>query len=323
MTRYASGKKLQRTRQLLACGILCLSLVVTSPTSVQAEDASPKKAAASSSQLADAQFKKLIELAPNYDLRVPRSSDAFKLVEEPLLRWTNPIRAARDGGVFIWTHQGRPAAVMCAYWREGFKYDHEFQSLHELPFEARLNGETRWTPDDAGVTYRPIPDNPRVAGSRAARLAQMRSLAAKFDGSTGHVNKPKRPLRLLRQPLYRYPKDLEATNVVDGAVFALVQSTDPEIFIILEAREGNASTSIATPSSPVSTTPVNVRPNSPAGQKRWYVAFARMSVVAQFVKYNDRVFWKCNWGQPKRESSTYYTWHHDEPEGLVKKRGQP
>ncbi len=44
-------------------------------------------------------------------------------------------------------------------------------------------------------------------------------------------------LRLLPTPLYRYPA--AKTGVVDGALFALISNagTDPEVLLILEARE--------------------------------------------------------------------------------------
>jgi hypothetical protein len=42
-----------------------------------------------------------------------------------------------------------------------------------------------------------------------------------------------RELRLLNQPVYRYAS--EAGGVIDGGLFALVESTDPEAWLMLEA----------------------------------------------------------------------------------------
>ncbi|MAG94065.1 MAG: hypothetical protein CMJ48_09980 [Planctomycetaceae bacterium] len=47
-----------------------------------------------------------------------------------------------------------------------------------------------------------------------------------------------RQLRRLSQPIYRYESD--NANLLDGAMFAFVQGTDPEVFLLLEARsKGN------------------------------------------------------------------------------------
>ena len=41
----------------------------------------------------------------------------------------------------------------------------------------------------------------------------------------------------MTQPLYRFPKKMSAGPVPDGAVFAFVQTTDPEILLLFEAPE--------------------------------------------------------------------------------------
>jgi hypothetical protein len=46
-------------------------------------------------------------------------------------------------------------------------------------------------------------------------------------------------LRLLPQPLYRYPD--QTRGVIDGAVFAFVMATDPELFIVIEQRRDETS----------------------------------------------------------------------------------
>ncbi|HEV3005878.1 MAG TPA: hypothetical protein VGX78_15535, partial [Pirellulales bacterium] len=40
-------------------------------------------------------------------------------------------------------------------------------------------------------------------------------------------------LRLLPRPLYRY--QTQRTDLIDGALFAFVQGTDPEVVLVLEA----------------------------------------------------------------------------------------
>ena len=246
---------------------------------------------------ADAQFALLASHAPEYVIQREGAEDKFAFHAKPILRWSNPLRKARDGGVFLWTSEDRPAIVMCAYWREGFKFDHEFQSLHEEPVTVWLGNDAGWTPDEAGIRFQPAPDAPPVSPLRVARLAQMRKMVRRFDGTTGFVSKPLRPLRPLTQPLYRYPEDMKSEDVVDGGLFALVQSTDPEILVLFEAHK-----------------------SSTQDEPQWRVAFARMSVVAQFVKQDEKVIWACNWGKPQDPKSTYFTWHFEEPKGIEKKQ---
>ena len=70
----------------------------------------------------------------------------------------------------------------------------------------------------------------------AARLRQMKTLASQFSSTMlgWKADKTDRePLRLLPQPLYRY--DSKRSDVLDGAVFAFVQGTDPESLFLIEA----------------------------------------------------------------------------------------
>ena len=51
----------------------------------------------------------------------------------------------------------------------------------------------------------------------------------------------KEDLRLLPSPIYRYKT--EGTDMLDGALFAYAQGTDPEVVLVLEAqrRDGRAT----------------------------------------------------------------------------------
>ena len=72
---------------------------------------------------------------------------------------------------------------------------------------------------------------PRPRGSR-----QMQALVREFAARTLDEKGSSWPLRVLAKPLYRY----EAKD--DGALFALVQGTDPEAFVLIEVRgEGKAA----------------------------------------------------------------------------------
>ena len=67
----------------------------------------------------------------------------------------------------------------------------------------------------------------------------MRALTRDFSASTKDHKEKRLELRLLPQPLYRY----ESTDpdVLDGALFAFVTSTDPEALLVIEARKQAAA----------------------------------------------------------------------------------
>ena len=69
---------------------------------------------------------------------------------------------------------------------------------------------------------------------KVARLSQMRALARRFDGEDD-LSVEANVLRLMPNPMVRYED--KKNGVIDGALFAMVEGTDPELLIMLEARQ--------------------------------------------------------------------------------------
>ena len=234
--------------------------------------------------LADAEFQVLTKHIPSYVMTTEGESPTeFTFHPDPLQRWSNPLRRTKDACTFLWTHEGRPAVVAAAYWTSDRVFFHEFQTLHAKPFVAQLNGTTIWTPRRAGVVFKPYPRSQRVSSKRPVRLAHMRSIAGSFKAYLGSPQQPKQALRLLRHPLFRYDAETEAEGVVDGAMFAYVTATDPDMFVLIEARQGDDQV----PS--------------------WHVGFARMATSNQFARYDGSVFWQVSGAQHWRVSNNYRT----------------
>ncbi len=84
------------------------------------------------------------------------------------------------------------------------------------------------------MELKPIPGAPAPADSAAARLRQMRALAQEFTSRQTNRAGVDRDMRLLAQPIYRY-EDTKG-DLIDGGLFVFVQGTDPEIFLLIEAR---------------------------------------------------------------------------------------
>ena len=207
------------------------------------------------------------------------------LRDEPALKWTNPQRRADDGGVFLWLDRGRPEVAASFYrYPSGGKSaeDHEFVSLATAPLVADLDGAAFWSPGAGVRAPAPIPDAPEPAKTAAERLRQMPALAREFRAS---FNNPPdlSEIRLLTQPLYRFEVEGKRADILDGALFAYVHTTDPEVLLILEAR-----------------------PDPASGAMRWYFTAARMSLVNLRIHHKDREIWSAAWVEPTRNSSQPY-----------------
>jgi hypothetical protein len=190
----------------------------------------------------------------------------FQLHPEPVLRWTNPILGSVSGGLYLWTDRGRPEAVAAIFqWHERRHYrTNEFQSLSPGLFVMDRGGEPVWTPRRPGIELKPLPESPAPAGTPAQRLRQMRELARGFTANQSDHKGEVRALRLLTQPVHRF--EGSGGDPIDGGLFVFVMGTDPEAFLLIEAR--------------------------PAGNApRWDYALARMSHAQTLVSHRGRAVW--------------------------------
>ena len=166
----------------------------------------------------------------------PGDKDGAALLPEPLLRWNNPVADEEDAALFLWARRGRPEAAAQFFVRKE-NWMHEFQSLSDRPFEVRWGDEVVWSPGAPGVRFRSIAGVPPPAQGAAERTRQIRELAGTFGGSVEfrYAAQSRYELRLLPRPVYRYGEG-EAGDPIDGAVWAFVQGTNPEILLLIEAR---------------------------------------------------------------------------------------
>ncbi len=215
---------------------LMLSLPGGEPTASQANPDQERERQQSVAMMAPAKAKQLNVVVGGGQ---PTSGT---LHPEPLLRWSNATAGSIYGEVFLWSVDNRPVAVASIYrWYHPFKDSTvEIVSLSESTVELREAGESMWKSPAQGVSFKTVPDAPAPATSRGMRLSQMRSMARRFaaeladDRGGEQVN---RKLRLLNQPIHRYNSETDST--VDGALFAFVESTDPEALLILETVNEN------------------------------------------------------------------------------------
>jgi hypothetical protein len=168
------------------------------------------------------------------------ASGETRRLPEPVLRWWQPVRGGDDGALYLWVRDGRPVAAMTFFtfkWPSGIRsITHERHSFASEPVEATWRGNVVWQTSQPGLNFKPVPDAPAPAGSPPARLRQMVAILRDVSANSVDSKGSTWPLRPLVKPLYRYE------GKADGALFALVQGTDPEAFIVVEARgEGSAA----------------------------------------------------------------------------------
>ncbi|HEX5102546.1 MAG TPA: hypothetical protein VFV87_01965 [Pirellulaceae bacterium] len=178
-------------------------------------------------------------LAHEYEIQLDQASDEkLKLQPEPVFRWLLQLDRRFYSDVYLWTHEGRPevvAAITNVYGqRRAMETEIHSLSAHQ-PIMSH-QGQIVWQPDRPGLELEPLSGAAPPQASAAARLRQMRALAAEHAMTAVYDGTKKEDLRLLSTPVYRYAS--EKLGITDGALFAFVRGTDPEAFLMLEARQG-------------------------------------------------------------------------------------
>lgn len=192
----------------------------------------------------------------------------LSLLARPVQYWTNDVNGEFHGSVFLWTLDGRPQVVGSLY-RSYTPYSYfavELQSLCEQKLSAAKDGKVVWQPP-AGVTFRSLAGGEPPTAAAVGRNRQMKSLARRFVGELTDLEKVKRQLQVLPQPLYRYENT--PPNLLDGAIFSLGDGTDPEVLLLLEARRT-------------------------AGEFQWQYALARLSIMQLHVSYDGQTVWSAD-----------------------------
>lgn len=167
-----------------------------------------------------------------------RSEQPFAHKEEPLVHFNNPVREAfSDAAVFLWLEDGRPRAAATIEICSKGQVSREFASLSNEPLECRGAEGERWRPKPAQLAERDLADAPMPKASERGRLVQMGQLARRFRVvmKEAATNRPSE-LRLMSRPIYRFAA--EKSGIVDGALFAFAEGTDPEALLLLEAVRG-------------------------------------------------------------------------------------
>ncbi len=280
----------------MAIGLLISTLSLNCSTSFAQEaavvDASADKEKVESKEKAERQAwtKYYTHHLKNYKfIEKEDEKKTLKATPKAMLRWDNPVRVGRTHGeLFVWTQKGRGVLV-----GNIFSYDigdglqrnvsHEFHSFHDQPIACKYSNASDFESTDkfeldAGVEYHEIMGAAPPAKKRALRLAQMRLLAKQFKAESKNKDVTQ-PLRMLTKPLFRFDtKDVDD----DGAIFAYVTGTDPELLIAIITRKVD-------------------------GAPKWLFGAGRFSDLPLSLKHKNKVVWE--FGDRRSYAGGYYAQH--------------
>ncbi len=195
---------------------------------------------------------------------------AFKIEPEPVFHHVQSVRGSAVGSVFVCLEaSGRPAAVGDVFFLPAGKDQHrlysEWHSLASVRITIEWKGAVQMACATGGLAWRPVPDADAPAEQPQQRERQLRRLARKFTAHLANSEQDKYELRLLTTPLYQYHARDEA-DFATGGLFAFCQETDPELFLVIEARRDG-------------------------GELKWMYAPAEFSNLNLFLKLDGTEVW--------------------------------
>ncbi len=234
---------------------LCLALILLGQNDPQPQAHSPVK-----------WTRFYADAAADYKVTRGKDDQPIELLEKAVFDWASINDY--NGAVFAWAENGRPTMLASTFSfplarSQQRMVVHEFASFAES--EATVVGPdgTQWTAKEAKLE--PLAGAPAPAARPNLRKLECRRLAKEF---AAHLNRrgERWDLRLLPKPLVEY--DGVADGILGGALFAFVgYSTDPEILLLLEARELK---------------------DGPA----WCFLAVRFSDKSLFLKFQDKPVWE-------------------------------
>jgi hypothetical protein len=203
----------------------------------------------------------------------------FKLQAEPVMRFNNPVGDVSDGAIFLWTSaHDRPEVAVQIFLHNNGTWYQEFSSLSSVPLAA----DKPWRARGGGVEFKSIPGAPKPGETAELRLRQIRALTTEFSAEEQLDRKRWQPLRILTKPFARYGKP--GTPVVDGVLLACVLTTDPEVYLMIEARQDREG-------------------------PEWQYAFAPASVAPVKALLNKKEVWSLPYREAWTDrSAPYYVW---------------
>ena len=213
-----------------------------------------------------AESQSIVEAARFYKMVEGKMVDV-PLRKNPVFRHVDASRNEQGGGIWMIGEKGRPLAMTVLYtFPDVPQWVHSLRSFStSKDMGATLKDGVRWSPNKAGVEFKPIPKAPEPPESRTRRFSQMKQQSRRFSGHEfWNPNNSRFELRLLARELHRY-QDPEH-GIIDGAVFSIAHNTNTEVYLLIEAQVHD-------------------------GKKGWYYALARFGFAELHVNIDGTEVW--------------------------------
>jgi hypothetical protein len=203
---------------------------------LEPEDSTPRD------EFAEARLKYMTKALQKYTVILDGDPEKKATLDpKVLMRWSNPVGDVVDGLLTIYTPGPAARPAMLAHFHlhgsvlKGLEM-HEFADVHPGMVEL-FRGERRiWSPKERYAQFRKLPDAPEPSPKAPLRIAQIKTMAQRFeviDGFRAPNSEPEpQLLRMMARPTYRYGQ--EDGELVDGALFTYVLATDPEACLLIE-----------------------------------------------------------------------------------------
>jgi hypothetical protein len=168
----------------------------------------------------------------------------FAPLNDPVLHRAQDVHGSSRGSIFLWVEpSGRPAAIcdvfLFAEGTGGYSLNNEWHSLSASPLRVESSYGVLLNATRPGLEWKPIPNAPAPADTPPGRDRQARRLAERFAADEVDRKNVRSHLRLLTTPLHRYDTS-DSPVSRNGALFAFCQGTDPQLLLLIEARQSGA-----------------------------------------------------------------------------------
>jgi hypothetical protein len=265
-----------------AGGLLALAsaAVVATSNLVPAEEPDDVPAAERAARLV--QTKRILDAARVY-AAPDREGVPARRTSEPVLRYTDSTRLTSDSTLWIWGPTGRPAAIAAIehYPKnpEMKRWLCEVASLSSERISVEYGREIDWTANKPGLELARLEGTPAPAGQPAARLTQIKQLQRRFTAHEKASVEGRIELRPLAKPLHRY-QDADA-GIVDGAIVSFANGTNPEVLLVLEARQTSE------------------------GAAEWQFGLVQLTGEAVFAELDEKEIWTRGEANPPARRDAY------------------
>jgi hypothetical protein len=227
--------------------------------------------------------------ASEYEITLKNGRPAT-LNATPVFKWANDVKNNQDGALFVWMQDDRPQVLGCVftyYYQGQERRKHQFHSLATEGLSAAVDGVQVWQPASSGLTFTILPTAGNPETDPAKLKLQLRRLSRRFSAELEEEKGGSSELRLIPTPLLTYsPKK---SDCLAGGVFVFATGTDPDLVLVLEARNTN-------------------------DQLAWNYAFARFHYGRLTGKLDEAQVWQApgEWAMKtdRRENSAFRESHY-------------